>query len=123
MKPIKIIVSAILSSALLISSLTLLTITPAVADEAVIAAGEKLAFARKKGNCLACHVIAGGLLAGNIGPPLVMMSARFPDKKILRAQIWDSTVKNPNSIMPPFGRNKILSDDEIDKIVEFVYSL
>ena len=123
MRSIKSIISVILSAALLITSLTLLTIKPAFADEAVIAAGKKLAFARKKGNCLACHVITDGLLAGNIGPPLVMMSARFPDKSILRAQIWDSTVKNPNSIMPPFGRNKILSDDEIDKIVEFVYSL
>ena len=123
MRSIKVNVSAILASALLICSLTFLNVTSVNADEATIAAGKKIAFNRKKGNCLACHIMAGGLLAGNIGPPLIMMSARFPDKLILRAQIWDSTANNPNSIMPPFGRHNILSESDIDKIVEFVYSL
>ncbi|MCK4676092.1 MAG: c-type cytochrome, partial [Gammaproteobacteria bacterium] len=49
------------------------------ADGADIAKGKKLAFDRKKGNCLACHQIEGGTLAGNIGPPLIAMKARFPD--------------------------------------------
>jgi sulfur-oxidizing protein SoxX len=51
------------------------------------------------------------------------MQTRFPDKAKLRAQIWDSTKANPNSMMPPFGRHKILSEDEIDKVVEFIYTL
>jgi sulfur-oxidizing protein SoxX len=85
--------------------------------------GKKIAFDRKKGNCLACHAIAGGDLPGNIGPPLVAMKARFPDKAVLRAQIWDATKANPNSAMPPFGRNMILSDKEIDLIVEYIYTL
>ena len=85
--------------------------------------GQKVAFDRKKGNCLACHAIDGGALPGNIGPPLVAMKARFPDKAALRAQIWDATKANPNTVMPPFGRNKILSDKEIDLIVEYIYTL
>jgi sulfur-oxidizing protein SoxX len=85
--------------------------------------GKKVAFDRKKGNCLACHAIDGGALPGNIGPPLVAMKARFPDKAALRAQIWDATKANPNTVMPPFGRNKILSDKEIDLIVEYIYTL
>ncbi len=52
--------------------------------------GKQLAFERRKGNCLACHIIAGGELAGNLGPPLVLMTARFPDRAKLRAQIWDA---------------------------------
>ncbi len=68
-------------------------------------------------------MIEGGDLPGNIGPPLVAMKARFPDKAKLRAQIWDSTKNNPNSMMPPFGRHAILTEAEIDKVVEFVYSL
>ncbi len=115
--------AAISSSALLICSLTFLGVTSASADEATIAEGKKLAFNRKKGNCLACHAIAGGSLPGNVGPPLIAMKARFPDKAKLRAQIWDSTVNNPNSIMPPFGRHNILSDKDIDKIVDFIHSL
>ena len=88
-----------------------------------IAEGKKIAFDRAKGNCLACHMIEGGELPGNIGPPLVEMKVRFPDKAKLRAQIWDSTRSNPNSIMPPFGRHEILTESEIDKVVEFIYSL
>lgn len=97
------------------------------ADEAkaqsVIEQGKAVAFDRKKGNCLACHQIEGGSLAGNVGPPLIAMKARFPDKARLRSQIWDSTRANVNSIMPPFGRDQILSESDIDKIVEFVYTL
>ena len=85
--------------------------------------GKKLAFDRKKGNCLSCHMMAGGDMAGNVAPPLIAMKARFPDKTVLRAQIADATVKNPASFMPPFGRHKILSDKEIDAIVNFVHAL
>jgi len=88
-----------------------------------ISAGKQIAFDRKKGNCLACHVMDDGDLAGNIGPPLVAMQARFPDKAMLRAQIWDATQKNPNTMMPPFGRHKILSEDDIDKIADYVHTL
>lgn len=93
------------------------------ADESVIEQGKTIAFDRKLGNCLACHKIDGGDLPGNIGPPLVAMKARFPDKAKLRAQIWDSTRNNPNSMMPPFGRHEILTEAQIDKVVEFIYSL
>lgn len=115
------------SVAALLGSLMLAPAMATAAEEAKamtpIEEGKELAFDNKKGNCLACHQIVGGELAGDIGPPLVGMQARFPDKSKLRAQIWDSTKVNPNSMMPPFGRHKILSEDEIDKVVEFIYSL
>lgn len=85
--------------------------------------GKQIAFDRRKGNCLACHMIGDGDLAGNIGPPLLAMQQRFPDKAVLRAQVWDATVKNPHSVMPPFGRNRILTEEEIDKIVDYLYTL
>ena len=109
------------------SALALVPVSGAVAADAgtksVAEQGKEIAFHRKKGNCLACHAIEGGELAGNIGPPLIAMKARFPDKAKLRAQIADATQANPNSIMPPFGRNQIISESEIDKIVEFLYTL
>ena len=85
--------------------------------------GRKIALDRRKGNCMACHVIAGATLPGNVGPPLVEMKARYPDKAELRARIWDASKANPQSLMPPFGRHEILTEDEIDKVVEFVHSL
>ena len=93
------------------------------ADAASIAEGKEIAFDRKKGNCLACHMAADGALPGNIGPPLIAMKARFPDKKKLRAQIWNASAANPNSIMPPFGKHKILSEADIDKVTDFIHSL
>jgi len=85
--------------------------------------GKKVAFNRKKGNCLACHKMKGGSLEGNIGPELVNMKSRYPDKAKLRAQIWDATVNNPNTIMPPFGKHQIVNEKELDAIVEFIYTL
>ncbi|MCP4409076.1 MAG: sulfur oxidation c-type cytochrome SoxX [Gammaproteobacteria bacterium] len=85
--------------------------------------GKKLAFDRKKGNCLACHQMADGASPGNIGPPLVSIKARFPDQAKLRAQVSDATVANPESIMPAFGKYHALSDAEIDAIVSFLYTL
>ena len=93
------------------------------ADATVIAEGKKLAFNKKKGNCLACHQIEGGKLPGNIGPPLLAMKSRFPDKSLLRAQIFDARINNSNTIMPPFGSHEIVSETELDKIVEFIHSL
>jgi len=88
-----------------------------------LAAGKNLAMARDKGNCLACHAIADGELPGTLGPPLVYMQQRFPDKAQLRAQIWDPTARNPDTVMPPFGRHRILSEAEIDLIVDYIHSL
>ncbi len=96
----------------------------ASADEgADVAKGKELAFNRKKGNCLACHQIEGGSLAGNIGPPLVAMKARFPDYDKLRAQIYDARTNNPNTIMIPFGPHAVLSGKEIDLVTKFIYTL
>jgi L-cysteine S-thiosulfotransferase len=84
--------------------------------------GGCVAIERTKGNCHSCHMIAG-INHGNIAPPLVSMKQRFPDKAKLRAQVWDSMVANPKTLMPPFGRHGILSEDEIDKVVEFLLTL
>jgi sulfur-oxidizing protein SoxX len=85
--------------------------------------GKKIAFDRAAGNCLACHAMAGGESPGNIGPPLVAMKSRFKDKAALRAQIWDPMVRNPLTTMPPFGRNRILTEQDIDKVAEFIWTL
>ena len=84
--------------------------------------GEQLAFDRGKGNCLTCHEIKGGDAPGNIAPPLADMKTRFPDRKELVAIISDETKRNPLTVMPPFKRNLILTDQEIEAIVDFLYT-
>lgn len=88
--------------------------------------GKDIAFNNRKGNCLACHTmptVPDAVSGGMYGPPLIAMSARFPDKAKLRAQIWDATAINPSSSMIPFGKHKVLTEQEIDKVTDFVYGL
>lgn len=99
-----------------------LFVSNAASAQSSAAAGEKLAFDRSKGNCLTCHVIAGGDAPGNVGPPLANMKQRFADRKELFAIIFDETTRNPQTVMPPFGRNLILTDQEIDEVIDFLYT-
>ncbi len=88
--------------------------------------GKDIAFDRSKGNCLACHAMPtqpDAISAGMYGPPLIAMSARYPSKAKLRAQIWDATVANPSTTMIPYGKHGVLSEVEIDKVTDFVYGL
>ncbi len=85
--------------------------------------GKQLAFARNKGNCLACHAIEEGEMPGNIGPPLENLASKYQSKQQLKAQIWDATQFNPETSMPPFGKNKILNEQEIDNIVEYLWKV
>ena len=117
-----IIISAC-SFAVLAGALLLTAAPAAIAADTAITKGKAVAVDRKKGNCLACHAMDDGTLPGNIGPPLISMSLRFPDKAVLKAQIVDSTVSNPNTIMPPFGKFGLLTPEEIDQVVDYVYTL
>lgn len=89
-----------------------------------------VAINRRKGNCLACHAVTTKKQwpsklppGGNIAPPLVAMKSRFPDKVKLRKQVWDATSVNKHSVMPPFGKHKLLSEKEIDLVVEWLHSI
>ena len=114
-----------LSTALALTGL-LTAISASQAWAADEATGQSLAFDNKKGNCLACHSIPGDPKANtmaNIAPPLVAMKSRYPDRAKLRDQIWDSTKANPRTSMPPFGKHKILTEQELDKIVDYIQNL
>ncbi len=120
------ITAHITTTASIVTLISCLGFAPGIAsaDEgADLEKGKELAFNRKKGNCLACHQIEGGSLAGNIGPPLVAMKARFPDYDKLRAQISDARTNNPNTIMVPFGPHAVLTGSEIDLVTKFIYTL
>ncbi len=109
---------------LLLSFLLLWTQASAEPDAAKrLQQGKQLAFERSKGNCLACHVIEDGEMPGNLGPPLKAIQSKFDSKKQLRKQIWDATEFNPETSMPPFGKNKIISEREIDLITDYIWSL
>ena len=85
--------------------------------------GRKLAFDRGKGNCLTCHVIKGGDLPGTIGPELIDIKNKYPKRGDLVAILNDETQRNPRTVMPPFGRNRILTVKEINAVVDFLQTL
>ena len=87
------------------------------------APGQALAFDRAKGNCLACHTMKGGDVPSTVGPELSDMKMRFPDRSTLYAIIDDEEKRNPETVMPPFGKNLILTRQEINEIIDFLYTL
>ncbi len=91
--------------------------------QSAAAEGQKLAFDRSKGNCLTCHVIKGGDLPGSIAPELVGIKNKYPDRADLVAIVTDETLRNPQTVMPPFGRNRILTEKEISAVVDFLQTL
>lgn len=120
------ITSMVLSVVVILGSFGILSSSMAAGDKKAInkhEEGKALAFNNKKGNCLACHAMDDGDMAGNIGPALVAMKLRFPDKTKIREQIVDSSINKADTIMPPFGVNEILTEEEIDKVVDYIYSL
>ncbi len=78
---------------------------------------------RSLGNCMACHVIAGTSMDGNIGPALRDVRANFPNKSALFEQIYDPTINDPHTAMPPFGKDHILSKAQIREVVDFLWTL
>jgi sulfur-oxidizing protein SoxX len=100
-------------------TLAVLSATNVIAGEMT---GKQIAEDRKLGNCLACHMIVGSNLPGNIAPPLVAMKSRFSEAG-LKAQIWDPRTNNEHSMMPPYGAFKILTPSQVDKVTKYIHSL
>ena len=94
-----------------------------VRAQSAAAEGQRIAFDRSKGNCLTCHDIKGGNLPGSIGPKLENIKAKYPDRSELIAILTDETKRNPLTVMPPFGRNRILTEREINAVVDFLQTL
>jgi sulfur-oxidizing protein SoxX len=119
--------SSLAKSFLMVSLVAGVSVAQAAEEKKLTPAeeGKKIAFDRVKGNCLACHVMGDGVSPGEIGPPLMAMQARYPDKQKLFDKIWGKPGVElmPESQMLPFGKNKALTDEEISKVVEYLYTL
>ena len=98
--------------------------------------GKKI-FISRKVNCLSCHEVPTieEKFQGNFGPPLGGVGSRY-NKEELRLRVIDSKSINPDSIMPSYFKkikfertppeflNKtILSAQEVEDLVEYLYSL
>jgi L-cysteine S-thiosulfotransferase len=93
---------------------------------ATVAKGRAIFLDERKGNCAACHKAPNDETVktqSKIGMALEAVKARYPDRAKLRDAIWDLSKTVPNTIMPPYGKNRILSDDEIDALVIYLETI
>jgi L-cysteine S-thiosulfotransferase len=72
-------------------------------------------------NCEQCHEVKGITDFGNVGPSLIGLKDRYPERKDVVAIVSDETKRNQETVMPPFGRNLILTKEEIETIVDYLY--
>jgi len=99
--------------------------------------GRALAIHRKKGNCLACHImpIPEQSFHGEIGPDLNGVAARY-DAAELRLRLVDPKALNPDTIMPSYYKNNgyhrvlkdfegktMLSAQEVEDIIAYLQTL
>ncbi len=98
---------------------------PVVVKAGDASSGRKLATSQPVANCVACHVLPDVDLPGDVGPNLIESMKRYTEKnrETVRQWIWDATGFKPDTIMPPYGKNKLITEKEIDDIVEYLYSL
>ena len=79
-----------------------------------------------KGRCIACHQLPDGTgpaTRANLGPRLEGERMRTLGRAKLRDVIDDPMRANPDTVMPPYGRHRLLDAAEIDKLVEFLHAL
>ncbi len=99
--------------------------------------GRAVAIHRKKGNCLACHImpIPEQSFHGEIGPDLNGVAGRY-DAGELRLRVVDPKVVNPDTIMPSYyksdGLHRVLKDfegktmlsaQEVEDIIAYLQTL
>lgn len=80
----------------------------------------------EKGDCIACHRLpegAGPASRATLGPALTGARMRELGREGIRKAIEDPMRANPDSVMPPYGRHRILEPGEIAQLVEFLHAL
>ena len=91
--------------------------------------GRALFIDQRKGNCTACHKTPTDALlksASTIGPALESIKQKYAtpaDRVRLREAIRDISNSNPDTIMPPYGKHRILTEVEINAIVVYLETL
>ena len=98
--------------------------------------GRKLVINRKKGNCLACHVmpIPEQQFHGDIGPDLSSVASHLTEAE-LRMRVVDPKILNPDTIMPSFLKEPktrvmkkfkgktILKAQEVEDVIAYLMTL
>ena len=79
-----------------------------------------------KGHCVACHQVpagAGPQTRSDVGPKLEGTRMRALGKAGIRQVIGDPMRANPSTVMPPFGKHRVLDSAEIEKLADYLNAL
>jgi L-cysteine S-thiosulfotransferase len=90
------------------------------------AQGRELFMRKDKGNCIACHEVPSDpaiATRATVGPALSGIRDRLPDRSAVREILLDPARRNPATLMPPYGRHRILVDAEIEHLVDYLHAL
>ena len=110
---------------LLPAALLLAALSCAAAAQGREDSGRQLALDKNRRNCADCHQFPNDPRVetrATVGPPLSGIKARFTSRIALTNLVKDPMAVNPDTIMPPYGRHRILTEREIDAIVDYLYT-
>ena len=111
------------SASVVLAAAAAAAILPCAAQTAPVA---DLFIRAEKGQCIACHQVPPGTgpqTRSDLGPRLEGARMRALGKPGIRAAIVDPTLANPDTVMPPFGRHRVLDAAEIERLVEYLHAL
>ena len=106
-------------------ALLLAVFSCAAAAQGKDGAGRQLALDKNRGNCADCHQFPNDSRVetrATVGPPLAGIRARFTSRIALTNLVKDPMALNPATVMPPYGRHRILTEGEIDAIIDYLYT-
>ena len=104
---------------------------PANPQDAAAIRGFAIMQDQRTGNCVACHSVpdARGKTTGiqsTFAPPLQGVSGRY-SAEILRIWLVDARQINPQTLMPPFGKDlgngRLLTNEQIDVVLAALATL
>jgi sulfur-oxidizing protein SoxX len=109
-----------------LAGLAAATLVPAAQAQGGGAAGLELFIRPDKGYCISCHQVpagAGPETRSNVGPALAGARMRELGRAALAELLRDPMRANPDTVMPPFGRHRILDEREIGAVTEYLLAL
>ena len=88
--------------------------------------GRDLFMRPDKGNCIACHQVpegSGPAVRADVGPRLDAARLKGWDRTRLRDLLDNPMRANPDTVMPPYGRHRLLDAPEIERIIDYLHAL
>ena len=79
-----------------------------------------------KGNCIACHQVpegSGPAVRADVGPRLDAARLKGWGRARLREFLDDPMRANPDTVMPPYGRHRLLDAREIEQLIDYLHAL